>query len=120
MKIRVSKLDILFSKFVKLRAGGKCEYCGGAGNQTSHFHSRRKRSVRHDPDNAIWSCFSCHQYLDEHPNKHTDFFSQRLGSERFEQLNIRAEKVVKVSKSQEQELIRYFKEKIRAYEASIA
>jgi len=29
--------------------------------------------------------------LDENPNIHTEFFKKRLGSERFERLNIRAE-----------------------------
>lgn len=96
MKIQITKNDRLFSHLVRLNAGGFCEYCGGTGTQTSHFHSRRKRSTRWDLDNAIWSCFSCHRFLDEHPNKHTEFFRKRLGSERFEQLNIRAETIAKV------------------------
>ncbi len=92
MKIRIDKLDVLFSKFIRLRAGGKCEYCGKPTKrlQCSHFHGRRKRSTRYDPANACGLCFSCHQYLGEHPNIHTEFFKKRLGTERFEELNIRA------------------------------
>lgn len=100
MKIRVDKLDILFSKFIRLRAGGRCEYCVKAFKrlECSHFHSRRKRSVRYDPDNAACLCFSCHQYLGGNPYIHTEWFKGRLGSEKFEALNIRAEIPMKVDK----------------------
>ena len=95
MKIRIDKLDTLFSRFIRLRAGGLCEYCGERlPLQCSHFHGRRKSSTRWDPDNACALDFSCHQYLAEHPNIHTEFFKKRLGSERFELLNIRAEKIL--------------------------
>ena len=98
MKIRVDPLDKLFSQVIRLRDEGICQYCGRQGNQTSHFHSRRKRSTRWDLDNAIWACFSCHLHLGEHPNKHYEFFRKRLGSDRFESLNIRAEQIFKVDK----------------------
>ena len=99
MKIRIDKLDVLFSKFIRLRAGGKCEYCGTPKRlQCSHFHGRRKRSVRYDPDNACGVDFACHQYLGSNPYAYTELFKKRLGSEKFEQLNIRAEMIVKVDK----------------------
>lgn len=103
MKIRLDKLDILFSKFIRMRADWSCEYCGKPvenykGLQCSHFHGRRKRSTRYDPDNACGLCFSCHIYLGENPYAHTEFFKKRLGSERFELLNIRANKIVKVDR----------------------
>ncbi len=98
MKVRRDPLDILFSKLVKLNAGGKCDYCGKQGSQTSHFHGRRYRAVRWDLDNVIWACFSCHMYLGEHPNKHYEFFRKRLGTDKFELLNIRAEKIEKIDK----------------------
>lgn len=98
MKVRIDPLDKLFSHLIKLRDNNICQYCGKGGNQTSHFHSRRKKSVRWDLDNAVWACFSCHMYLGEHPNKHYEFFKKRLGSDRFEELNIRAEQIVKPDK----------------------
>jgi hypothetical protein len=33
--------------------------------------------------------------LGEHPNKHADWFKKRLGSDGYEQLNIRAETICK-------------------------
>lgn len=98
MKIRIDPLDKLFSQMIRLR-DKTCQYCGKQGRlETSHFHGRRKHSVRYDPDNACALCYSCHMYLGENPYKHTEFFRKRLGSERFEQLNIRAETPQKIDK----------------------
>ncbi len=98
MKIKIDPLDKLFSQFIRLRAG-RCEYCGNASQlQCSHFHGRRKRSVRYDPDNAAGLCFSCHSHLGENPYQHTEWFRKRLGSKKFEELNIRAEMIVKIDK----------------------
>jgi len=105
LKIKLNPLDILFSKYIRLRAGGKCEYCGEAkALQCSHFHGRRKQSTRYDLDNAAGLCFSCHQHLSENPYEHTEFFKKRLGSERFDCLNIRANTVVKRNKADKESL----------------
>ena len=120
MKIRLDKNDKLFSEFIRKRAvkfAGGCEYCGKTMDwkslQTSHFHGRRKRSVRYDPQNACGVCFSCHIYLGENPYAHTEFFKDRLGSDRFEWLNIRAEKIVKRDKD---EITVYLKQLLEAIE----
>ena len=102
MKIRLDPLDKLFSKYIRLRADEHCEYCGAFKEftdlQCSHFHGRRKASTRFDSENCCALCYSCHNYLGEHPNKHNAFFEKRLGSERFEQLNIRAEVITKLDR----------------------
>ena len=116
MKIKLEPLDILFSRLVRLRADGICEYCGKVGTQTSHFHSRRKRSVRWNLDNACWLCFSCHLYLGEHPNKHYEFFKKRLGTEKFEELNIRAEQITHYSKQDKEAIKAGLKNKIKLLE----
>ena len=99
MKIRLDKLDILFSKYVRLRADNHCEFCGKYFEfgrlQCSHFKGRRRHSVRYDPDNAAALCFGCHSYLGENPDVHTAWFKKRLGSEKFEQLMARADLIVK-------------------------
>ena len=94
LKIRLNPLDKLFSKYMRLKADGVCEYCGKyvgyARLQTSHFHGRRKASVRYDETNCSCVCFTCHQYLGSNPYQHTEWFKKRLGWEKFEALNIRA------------------------------
>ena len=102
MKIKIDKLDVLFSRLVRLLACGRCEYCERPKAmkqlQCSHFHGRRKRSVRYDIDNAAGLCFTCHLYLGENPYIHTEWFKKRLGWEKFEALNIRAEIPMKVDR----------------------
>lgn len=96
MKIKIDALDRLFSKYIRLRAGGVCEKCGQTKTlQCSHFHGRRKRSVRWNEDNAVALCFSCHMYLGENPLEHYEWFKKRLGEERFELLNIQANMIYK-------------------------
>ena len=105
MYIRRDALDILFSQYIRLR-DRVCQYCGRSGRlETSHFHSRRKRSVRFDPENSCALCFSCHTFLSGNPYAHTEFFKKRLGSERFCLLNIRAETIMKVDKEKVKEYL---------------
>jgi len=90
--MKTNPIDKLVSQVAKLRADNKCEYCGEEykKRETSHFHSRRKVSVRYDLDNVAWLCFHCHQEMHSHPNVHTEWFRKRLGSEKFEQLDVRS------------------------------
>lgn len=117
MKIRISPLDKLFSQYVRLLADGKCEYCGKNMEfnrlQASHFHGRRKRSTRWDTDNAAGLCFSCHHYLQENPYQHTEWFKKRLGTRKFDELNVRAEIIFKPDKAKVEADL---KEKIRLIE----
>jgi hypothetical protein len=87
------KLDGLFSKFIRLRADGKCQHCGKEVGfkrlNCMHFISRRILSTRWDTENALAGCPGCHFYLDEHPYEKTDFFKKYLGSDKFEELCIR-------------------------------
>lgn len=113
MRIKVSKLDILFSRFIRLKAGGICEYCGQAKKrlETSHFISRRYRATRWLELNACAVCFSCHRYLDEHPYKHTAFWEKRIGTEAVEQLHILADTIK--AKIDEDALMVNLKEEIK-------
>ncbi len=94
MKIRIDPLDTLFSRYIRLRADGKCERCGRLMDfnqlQCCHFHKRRKKSVRFDPDNALACDFGCHTYLDENPDEFRAFMKLRLGQAKLDLLDSRA------------------------------
>jgi len=96
MKIKITALDRLFSQYIRERANWKCERCGrdyspnNGRLHCSHFHGRRKKSVRWEPENAMAACFTCHQWLTENPEGHTAFFKKRLGEKRFNALLIQA------------------------------
>jgi hypothetical protein len=85
MKIKIDPLDSLFSKYIRLRAKGKCERCGKdyggiKGLQCAHYHSRRKKSVRWDESNCVALCFGCHQHFHEEPEEFKAFMIKRLGT----------------------------------------
>lgn len=104
MRIKIDPLDKVFSEYIRKRAVFNtlgCEFCGSQRAwdrlQCSHFHGRRSRMTRYDPENACGLCFTCHIFLGEHPNIHSEFFKKRLGSDGFEQLNIRANQICKMT-----------------------
>ena len=113
MKIRVDKLDVLFSKFIRLR-DKYCQRCGGSsGLQTSHFYGRAKQSIRFDPENSCLLCFGCHQYFHSHPLEHVEWFKDRLGEVGFDLLQARARIPGKVDKAA---IELYLKEQIKRLE----
>ena len=90
MRIRIDKLDVLFSKYIRLR-DKVCQRCGGSGKlQCSHFHGRAKKSVRWDEDNAVAFCCGCHMYFTANPYEHTIWFENHLGVAKFEFLGCRS------------------------------
>jgi hypothetical protein len=105
--MKLSYLDKLFSEFIRKRAmrdAGGCERCHTGKSsyralQCSHFHGRRKRSVRFDEDNAAGLCGACHMYLGANPAEHVRFFQERLSMTAFENLQIRAQFKHKVDES---------------------
>lgn len=117
MKIKITALDRLFSKYVRLMSGGYCKRCrkdvGYYKLHNAHFHSRRKHSVRWDIENTAPLCYGCHSYIDGNPLKKIEFFLELLGQERFNKLNERAERLDKVDKDA---LKSEFQEKIRRLE----
>ena len=107
--MKIDKLDILFSEYVRRRAikeSGGCERCltekhpiekedGSAFPawkqlQCSHFYGRAKKTTRYDPDNATGLCAACHLYLTANPQEHFEFFKKRLGERGLDLLNHRA------------------------------
>ena len=101
-KIVYDPADRLFSVYIRLLRGGKCEKCGklGAldaqdryivGLQASHFHSRGKRTVRFAEENVDCLCISCHKFLEEH--KKTDYAAwklDRMGQKAYDKLELAA------------------------------
>lgn len=83
MRIRIDKLDKLFSEYIRKRSGGYCERCGRYHGwkrlQCSHYIKRRFRATRWDEDNCCALCFGCHQYFEENRGEYTFFMKMRLG-----------------------------------------
>jgi 5-methylcytosine-specific restriction endonuclease McrA len=118
MKIKRDPLDTLFSRYIRMKAGWKCERCGSTpdkrGLHCHHaIHHRRKLSTRWDEDNCISVCLGCHQYFEENDEYEQDFMIKRLGQERYDLVKARGRYTGKTDR----DLIKlYLKEKIKELE----
>ena len=58
---KIKRLDALWSKVVRNRAGNKCEYCGSTKKvQAHHIIPRTKWALRYDLENGIALCYRHH------------------------------------------------------------
>jgi hypothetical protein len=99
-KIKADKVFNIYSKAIRLISGFKCEFCGkyfpdGKGLQVHHFYSRRRESVRYDIENLVCLCNYHHRYFHENPNEQVEFMKNKLGQERYDALNIKANTYMK-------------------------
>ena len=91
-------VDKLWSDFIRKRAivrVGGCERCKAQKAsykdlQACHCHGRGKGTVRCDPDNGLGLCYGCHRYIDSQYIAKKELFTEYLGENGFEQLEIRA------------------------------
>lgn len=98
--------DTVFSTYIRKR-DGRCvlnRKCYKGVPRTiqelhcAHFHSRRKESVRFDPENAVALCPACHIWVDstvEGKIYFRAFMEERLGTKGLAMLDIRAEHLKK-------------------------
>lgn len=76
--IKRRQADIEYSLYIRLKANGRCEYCGKVcwyeGSkyrqlEASHYFGRAKESVRFDDRNVHALCSSCHKRMGGYTNK---------------------------------------------------
>lgn len=86
------KLDILWSKAIKAKAGFRCEYCGHAGNlQAHHVVTRSNKNLRWDILNGVCLCMEHHTLSSEFsahkkPAKFKEWFINHRGIEVYEDI----------------------------------
>jgi hypothetical protein len=119
LKVRRDPLDILFSNFIRMRAGWSCERCGSMparqGLHCHHFIRRRNQNTRYDPDNGVSLCLGCHQYLSENRDEEEIFMIRKLGQQGVDLLRSRSRQI-----KPDKELIRlYLREQIRLLENGV-
>ena len=117
MKVKIDPLDTLFSKYIKQKAGGKCEFCGQSpssmGYHTHHgVAGRRYLNTRWEEDNCVALCLACHNLLGDFPSINQDFFRKRIGTKRMEELEVVARTYNKMTKERKEAITLYYKEKL--------
>ena len=107
------KADLLFSEII--RSKGYCENCGrsdGVQLQTAHIISRRYAAVRTDTDNAFCLCAKCHRRFTDFPREFSHFITDKLGSEKYDQLSAKALPLTKVNWEAEYIRLKKLKERV--------
>ena len=117
--MKLDPLDTLFSQYMKLKAGGVCEFCGQTPHPKGyHCHhgvvGRRYLNTRWEEDNCAALCMACHNILSDFPSINTEFFKKRLGTKRYEEIEIIARTYWKMTKERREEIKQKLKEKIEA------
>lgn len=96
MKIKLRSADRWWSKYIRTRDRWTCQRCykkypeNSQGLHCSHFHGRRKESVRFDEKNTDAICWGCHAYFHANPKEHYDWKLNQLGQKEFDLLTLRA------------------------------
>src|SRR3990167_2287016 len=105
MKIKISALDALFSRYIR-RRDGRCVCCADPASphkreprwtpkcatiryrvlQNSHVFGRGHKSVRFNVDNCNATCWPCHNWLDNHQTEKEVWQAARLGPKRWADL----------------------------------
>lgn len=90
--IKRTEADKWFSKCVRERDGWACRHCGAhypkgsRGLECAHIHSRRHKSVRWWPDNAIALCTHCHFEFTGEPLEFARWLTMTLGDRHLDAL----------------------------------
>ena len=122
MAIKISPADSAFSKCVRERNDWTCERChkqydkGSTGLHCSHIFGRRARTIRWCGDNAQALCFSCHQWFGGNPLDATQWLTETLGQGHIDLLREKRENIVKVSKLEEKDIAKHYREELKTLE----
>ncbi len=119
LRVRRDPLDVLFSRYIRLRDKGTCQKCGKyigltQGLHCAHFFGRSNQRCRFDPEYCVSLCFGDHQYFHAHPLEFTNWTRQRLGEKAFDELTARAN--LNHYKIDRQAIELYLREKIKELE----
>ena len=113
----VNKLDKVYSKYIRLRdamPGGatRCISCGKIKPfdkmDCGHFFSRKHMSVRFDEDNTHSECSFCNRFSADHLIGYRENLIKKIGTQRFELLEVKAHQTKKWSHFELEQLIKYY------------
>jgi hypothetical protein len=116
------KLDIAWSKLVKLRAGNKCEYCMRQTNLNSHhIFSRSKKSTRWDVLNGVCLCVGHHTFSSKFsahktPTEFHIWLEETKGSDFIQRLRLKANSIAKWTDFEKEVILQELEEQIRKYD----
>lgn len=123
MKIKLDKIDKVFSRLVRGRANWCCEKCGThypegnrQGLHCSHLFGRARKSTRWSDLNAVAHCFGCHRYLTANPFEFTEWSKGYLGEEQFNKLTRLANTPTRLNEAIKREIYEDLKAQLKTME----
>ena len=113
--IKITAADRYFSLCIRERADNTCEKCGATDTklENSHFHSRRHRGLRFDPNNCCCLCFVCHQFLGGDPPEHVRFFTGLMGEGMIDILRDKKNSIFKLQKGELKEIAAFYRQELK-------
>ena len=119
-KVKIDKIDQIFSKLVRERVEWTCECCGTyypedkrMALHCSHYYSRRHQATRYDPDNAFAHCFGCHQRLGGDPGEFYRWYVAKMGEGMEERIKEKSHSIKKRTKVEKEDLYKHLKEQYK-------
>lgn len=124
-KIKRRPADIEYSRYIRAKAGGRCEKCGKVCEingerigqlEASHYFSRRHEGVRFDDRNVHALCAKCHKRMGGYTNKEDGEYDlwimELLGEKQYKLLKLNAH----IPHKKDDSLIRmWIKQEIKKY-----
>ena len=113
----VKKLDKVFSQYIRLRdafSNGtfRCISCGKIKpfdqSDCGHYHSRRHMSTRFDEENCNSECRFCNRFSADHLIGYRENLIKKIGTQRFQMLEVKAHQTKKWSCFELEQLIKYY------------
>ena len=94
-KTLIKKLDVIFSKYIRLR-DKYCVLCGSPENANcGHLFSRRHYSTRWDEDNAFQQCYPCNFKHNHQPYHYYNWYIEKFGKEKLDELHTKHQQTKK-------------------------
>lgn len=118
------KLDKVFSLYIRLRDADEngfctCYTCKKVAHykemQNGHFWSRTHLSTRYNEDNCKVQCVGCNIFKKGNYIVYTKKLLKELGEEKFDELERLKNSTVKISKSEYEQMIEQYNQKIKEY-----
>jgi|TARA_Y100000310_G_C20657448_1_gene802741 5-methylcytosine-specific restriction endonuclease McrA len=115
-------LDLWFSLFIRLRNATlegvcQCFTCGKIGYyktmQNSHFQSRKHLSTRFNEENCQVGCVKCNVFNYGEQYKFSVALDNKYGEGTAKDLELLAKQTIKISRSDYEEKITYYKEVVK-------
>jgi len=120
MKLRLKKLDIVFSKLVRERNNYICQACCENKREDlldcAHILGRRVVALRWHPKNATALCRSCNMFYTEHPFDWRDWCIDQMGEDLVAELRRVSNTTVNWTKALREEIYQHYKSELKIME----